>query len=296
MTVFRFTSCFSPAAGNANRWAVKTGLTMEVKHKLNKGQKNILLLLNPMGKLRATLLQTTARALNTLETENYHEFSSVIANEYFSNFGFNDTFKKDLEGLEFLGLIRLLPAYHPSFYFTEVELTEEGKKVADRIANKRQVIFRPSESERSSIFVACAFGHDEIDRLFDEELSPACKKLGYEPIRVDMNEPPRTISELIISAITEAECVIADLSFARPSVYFEVGFAHGLGVPMILTCNSDHYRGKSDDRRVHFDLEQYKISYWSSAGKSFQWKKSMSPYDRLRKIIPKRIEHDDNDR
>ena len=66
---------------------------------------------------------------------------------------------------------------------------------------------------------------------------------------------------------------------------------HGLGVPLVLTCRKDHYRGASDGARVHFDLEQYKISFWSQNSKQqFIWAKDMEPVKRLGSVIKRREE------
>ncbi|MBE0573378.1 hypothetical protein IH575_00540 [Candidatus Dojkabacteria bacterium] len=40
------------------------------------------------------------------------------------------------------------------------------------------------------------------------------------------------------------------------------GYAVGLGIPLATTCRQDHFRGERDDQRVHFDLQQYKSSFW----------------------------------
>lgn len=55
---------------------------------------------------------------------------------------------------------------------------------------------------------------------------------------------------------------------------------------MLLTCRKDHFKGVEDSLRVHFDLEQYKISFWEKAvdGK-FLWVKNMSPLERLKALI-----------
>jgi nucleoside 2-deoxyribosyltransferase len=102
-----------------------------------------------------------------------------------------------------------------------------------------------------------------------------------------MSEPERTMTEAITDSITEAACVVADLTHARPSVYFEVGYAHGLGVPLLLTCRKDHHRGTEDNARVHFDLQQYRISFWERTSESaFSWdKKSMKPDKRLAALV-----------
>src|SRR5262249_24978205 len=61
---------------------------------------------------------------------------------------------------------------------------------------------------------------------------------------------------------------IADLTYARPSVYFEAGFAQR-EVPVIYTCRGDHFKYQSEDsqehHRVHFDLQMKNIIRWSSA-------------------------------
>jgi hypothetical protein len=105
-----------------------------------------------------------------------------------------------------------------------------------------------------------------------------------------MTEPKHSITEAILEGIAECACVIADLTFARPSVYFEVGLAHGLGIPLLLTCRLDHHKGNESDKKVHFDLEQYKISFWTkTADGEFRWPKNMTPKSRLRALL---VSHD----
>jgi hypothetical protein len=175
----------------------------------------------------------------------------------------------------------------------DVILTDEGKRVAKGFIEERRIIIRPRPLLRETIFIACRFGDSEIDDLFQNYLVPACNRMGYSPIRIDMSEPTQTIADGILESITNAACVIADLTHARPSVYFEVGYAHGLGVPLLLTCRKDHYLGKTDDQRVHFDLAQYKISYWSRKNnKLLSWEKGMEPSVRLPSIIPHRKDKD----
>jgi nucleoside 2-deoxyribosyltransferase len=112
---------------------------------------------------------------------------------------------------------------------------------------------------------------------------PACEEAGYHPFRVDRSEPHGTITDAILSEIHACQFMIADLTYARQSVYFEVGVAHGLGIPVLLTCRQDHFRGKSDAEKVHFDLEQFMTSYWTLDGSNFVWMggEEMKPKARL---------------
>jgi hypothetical protein len=60
----------------------------------------------------------------------------------------------------------------------------------------------------------------------------------------------------------------ADLTYSRPSVYFEAGYAQRV-VPVIYTVRRDHFKFKADDPngnlKVHFDLQMRNIIDWSSA-------------------------------
>lgn len=196
--------------------------------------------------------------------------------------------EKSLKQLELLDLLRSEEIKVKGESYTKICLTGEGVRLAKAIVDGRRPVLRPPAAERSTVFVASAFGHDQLDALFESEIKPACLQVGLQPFRIDMSEPDQTISARMVEGIVESKCLIADLTFARPSVYFEVGMAHGFGVPMLLTCREDHYRNNDDSLRVHFDLEQYKISYWRlSAQGRFLWQKGMSPGERINYIVKK---------
>ncbi len=196
--------------------------------------------------------------------------------------------EKDIQGLEFIGLLtRGLLRGRQGIWLV---LTEEGSRLAKAIQENRRLILRPKHSLQTTVFIACAFGYSDVDELYNSHLADACENLGYKPVRVDMTEPHQTITEKIMEGITVAACVIADLTYARPSVYFEVGYAVGLGIPLVATCRKDHFRGAKDDQRIHFDLEQYKTSFWEiNPSGGFTWQSElMRPDKRLTLILQSR--------
>jgi nucleoside 2-deoxyribosyltransferase len=167
----------------------------------------------------------------------------------------------------------------------ELSLTAEGTRIAEAYIGGRRLMMRSPLTDQRSVFVACAVKRPELDLLFAEELEPACAALGLEAYRVDAVEPAATIMDELIQGIRRARIMVADLTHARPSVYFEVGVAHGMGVPFVLTCRSDHDPGSADDQRVHFDLKQFKISYWTLREGVFSWEPGMRPSLRMRALL-----------
>jgi nucleoside 2-deoxyribosyltransferase len=114
-------------------------------------------------------------------------------------------------------------------------------------------------------FIAMAFGHTDCDQIYSNYIRPILKEMHVEPIRVDTRQHRDDLNNYIIRMLKESDIALADLTYARPSVYYEAGFAERQ-IPVIYTARKDHLsRAQADDRlRVHFDLEMKKIVDWST--------------------------------
>lgn len=66
------------------------------------------------------------------------------------------------------------------------------------------------------------------------------------------------IDDELISMIKASKVVIADFTGHRTAVYYEAGFAMGLGIPVIWTCRADHIEDLS------FDTRQYPHILWEN--------------------------------
>lgn len=62
----------------------------------------------------------------------------------------------------------------------------------------------------------------------------------------------------IIAEIRRSKFLIADFTGHRGGVYFEAGFALGLGLPVIWTCRKDNLEN------LHFDIRQYNFIDWET--------------------------------
>jgi nucleoside 2-deoxyribosyltransferase len=119
-----------------------------------------------------------------------------------------------------------------------------------------------------SCFIACAFDKEDVDEIYDKVIKSVVIELGMDVYRVDRIEHNDDVDDKIIALIHSCDICIADLTYARPSVYFEAGYFKGLNKPVIFTVRKDHFKPKENDihgnERVHFDLQMKNIIGWSS--------------------------------
>ena len=108
-----------------------------------------------------------------------------------------------------------------------------------------------------------AFGHADCDLIYDRHILPILRKLKVTPIRVDRKQHRDDLNNFIIRMIKECDIILADLTYTRPSVYYEAGFAERVS-PVVYTVRTDHLsRSQLDEKlRVHFYLEMKKIVKW----------------------------------
>jgi nucleoside 2-deoxyribosyltransferase len=122
-------------------------------------------------------------------------------------------------------------------------------------------------------FIASAFGHDDVDAVYERGITPILKRLSIQPLRVDRVEHNEDIDKKIFELLDAADFAIVDLTYARPSVYYEAGYAAGKGKPVIYIVRSDHFTARDSDldglRRVHFDLQMKNIIPWTDANVAF---------------------------
>lgn len=111
----------------------------------------------------------------------------------------------------------------------------------------------------SQAFVAMWFDGSMND-AFENGIKPAIESAGYKPLRIDRKPDVNKIDDAIIAEIRRSRFLVADFTHgkegARGGVYFEAGFAHGLGIPVIYTCRKDMVD------KLHFDTRQYAHIVW----------------------------------
>ena len=118
-----------------------------------------------------------------------------------------------------------------------------------------------TEQERIC-FVVMQFT-EEYNALYTDVIKLTCEEFGYKVIRGDDFYHSGLIIEDITKSIRECSLVIADVTPNNPNVFYEVGFAHGIGKTTILL--SDRKRDK-----LPFDISGFRTLFYDNSigGKS----------------------------
>ncbi len=159
------------------------------------------------------------------------------------------------------------------------EITEDGIEYLNK--NRRdsssQTLTSVNDGQRTA-FVAIWFD-DSMNEAYEAGIEPALLRLGYQPIRIDEDLTVDDIMPKVRQRIEECDLLVADLTCGNKGpiggVYWEAGYAEGIGKPVIFTCRADQ---ASD---IHFDLS-HKFH--------IRWETPKQLRDGLKERIPARVQ------
>jgi len=111
------------------------------------------------------------------------------------------------------------------------------------------------QDERRPLCFAVMWFDRQMDDVHDT-IKGVAEGLGFECRRADDVQHVEEISAKIRDLIRESVVVVADLTGSRPNVYYEVGYAHALGKPVVLTMRAGE--------EVNFDLRQFNTVHYAT--------------------------------
>ncbi len=115
--------------------------------------------------------------------------------------------------------------------------------------------------DSSQAFIAMWFD-PSINEVLEHGVEPAIREAGYKPLRIDKKEHINKIDDEIIAEIRRSRFLVADFTHgkdgARGGVYYEAGFALGLGIPVFYTCRNDQ------KNKLHMDTRQFNHLLWET--------------------------------
>jgi len=146
-----------------------------------------------------------------------------------------------IEGLKEKGFIQ----YHNNgmdVYIGSFKITHLG-------LNKAVELLKEGNNSKNC-FIAMAF--NEQTKPYRDAIKRALNTTGFKPIIIDEEHlaSDKTIPDSILSGIKKSKFCVADFTCHRNGVYFESGYAVGLGKPVIYLCEEKEFK------KAHFDIKQ----------------------------------------
>jgi hypothetical protein len=120
---------------------------------------------------------------------------------------------------------------------------------------------KQSRTDSRTAFMAMKFGDAQLDDMVEACFKPAVKRAGFELKKLTDEQPAGLIDDQIRASILSGRFVIADLTHGSHGAYWEAGFAEGLNLPVIYTCEKAAW----DERKTHFDTNHMLTIIWDSA-------------------------------
>ena len=170
--------------------------------------------------------------------------------------------------------------YYGALAATQSESTYEIRQLASHLIQKRaldavdrnvtvsvtvegfeEVRHQTQAPAYDQAFVAMWLAQD-IRHIYDKGIKPAIEAAGYMPYLIIRDPSVNKIDDAIIANIRQSKFMVADLTHGddghRGSVYYEAGYAEGLGLQVIRTCRSDLV----DNNELAFDTRQHNHIRW----------------------------------
>ena len=105
-----------------------------------------------------------------------------------------------------------------------------------------------NKNQKKFVFVLMPFD-ESFNDIYSYGIKQTCVELGAYCERVDEQIFSERILDRIYNQISKADIIIADMTSRNSNVFYEVGYAHGIGKNVILLTKN------SDD--IPFDLKHF---------------------------------------
>ena len=143
------------------------------------------------------------------------------------------------------------------------EATDEQLGLIYQVATGKEKIpeINPVLPSSGMVFVSMPMNRDKYDCVdqIRQGTKTAIEATGNEAYYVDLDAHNGNISDKIVEEIRSCKFLVADFTRQNTGVYYEAGYAKGIGKTVIYTCRQD------DFVNVHFDIKQIQFVLWTDA-------------------------------
>lgn len=196
-----------------------------------------------------TALEILERSLLNIATQTNHPADEIFVEEDERELFFS----KDINHLMYV-----MEQLADLDYVSSMSSINDNVQIQTKGWEKIEELRKKPAGNISQAFVAMWFNEKTID-FYDNGIEKAIEDdQKYKALRVDRLEHNNKICDQIIAEVKRSKFMIADFTGNRGGVYFEAGFAQGLGIPVIWLVHKD------DIDNLHFDTRQYNHIVYSS--------------------------------
>ena len=116
---------------------------------------------------------------------------------------------------------------------------------------------RRGNIDSKKAFMAMPFNNAILDKVY-KRFKLAITQTGFDLLRVDERPKAGLIDDRLRVEIATSRFLIAELTDENHGVYWEAGFAEGLGRPVIYTCEKTYF----EKVKTHFDTNHHLTVIW----------------------------------
>ena len=129
------------------------------------------------------------------------------------------------------------------------EIATGGKSVPE---------MNPVLSSSGNVFVSMPMNKEKCDcvDIIRAGTKKAITQTKNTPYYLDLDVHNENIFDKMIAGIQSSKFLVADFTCQNEGVYYEAGYAKGIGKTVIHLCREDEFRN------IHFDIKQIQFVIW----------------------------------
>ena len=139
--------------------------------------------------------------------------------------------------------------------------SDEQLSLVYQIATGQSIvpIMNPVLPSSGSVFVSMPMNKEKYNCVDDIQIGTrtAIAATKNQPYFINEDAHNENISVKIFEKIQSCKFLVADFTYQNAGVYYEAGYAKGIGKTVIHTCRSDEFS------KLHFDVKQIQFVVWN---------------------------------
>ena len=148
-------------------------------------------------------------------------------------------------------------------FMVSIATDEQLALIYEIATGKKQVPeMNPVLNSSGNVFVSMPMNKDKYDCVdtIRAGTEKAITQTKNTPYYLDQDAHNGNIFDKMLAEIQGCKFLVADFTYQNAGVYYEAGYAKGIGKTVIHTCREDEFD------KIHFDIKQIQFVIWKDEG------------------------------